>query len=126
MADQPRVEELVARDAVASIQNLPLSRIKRLPSQGKRTGDWRVRLGVSRVADIEVTMHTDGAARSFRRQVRSKPGPEWHDDRLSHIWTVWVSDPDPEANYRRPVKQLIDALIPVLVEAEATGAPPSS
>lgn len=124
MSDQPRIEELIVRDAVEALEN-PLHIEWLLPTHSGRTGDWRATLANSRTADIEATMHTDGAARSFQRQVSHKPGPKWYDKRLSHIWTVWISDPDPEAKRRRPVKQMIDALIPVLAEAEAVGTAPA-
>ena len=77
-----------------------------------------------RVADIEATVSTDGEGNSFWSQIHKKPGPEWPDDRLTRKWTVLVRDPEPEANKRRPVRQLVDALIPVLADAEATGAAP--
>ena len=68
-----------------------------------------------------MTSHTNPDGNNFWSQIHRKPGPVWPDRRLAYKWTVRISDPEPEANKRRPVRQLVDALIPVLVDAEATG-----
>jgi hypothetical protein len=87
-------------------------------------GEWRMMLRNGRVADIEATVRTDQYGNSFWSQIHDRPGPEWPDSRLTYKWTVLVSDPEPEANKRRPVRQLVDALIPVLADTEATGTTP--
>ena len=69
-------------------------------------------------------MSTDQEGNRFWSQIRDRPGPEWPTSRLTHKWTVLVSDPEPEANKQRPVRQLVDALIPELADAEATGTTP--
>ena len=117
-----RIDEVVARDAIRAVEDM--SNIERLHPCGRRTADWRVTMIDGRVADVEVTMNTAPEARSFWHQIHNKPGPEWPDPRLSHVWTVIVSDHDPEANKHRPAKQVVDALIPVLVATENTGATP--
>jgi len=112
------IVEHVARDAIDQILD-PL-RIERLHPDGQGgTGDWRATLTNGRVADIEVTSHTNPDGNNFWSQIHHKPGPEWPDHRLAYKWTVLISDPEPEANKRRTVRRLVDALIPVLVSAEA-------
>ncbi|MDE0375820.1 MAG: hypothetical protein OXK16_07655 [bacterium] len=118
MSGLAQIVERVARDTIASIL-VPL-RIECIHPYG----EWRMMLGNGRVADIEATVRTDQYGNSFWSQIGDRPGPEWLDDRLTYKWTVLVSDPEPEANRRRPVRQLVDALIPVLADVEATGATP--
>ncbi len=118
MSDLAQIVERVARDTISSILD-PLGIEYIHPN-----GEWRMMLRDGRVADIEATVRTDQYGNSFWSQVRDRPGPEWPDDRLTRKWTVRVKDPEPEANKRRPVRQLVDALIPVLADTEATGTTP--
>ncbi|MDE0122659.1 MAG: hypothetical protein OXS33_13190 [bacterium] len=118
MSDLAQIVEQVARDTISSILD-PLCVDYIHPH-----GEWRMMLRNGRVADIEATVRTDQYGNNFWSQIHDRPGPEWLDDHLTHKWTVLVSDPEPEANRRRPVRQLVDALIPVLAYAEATGAAP--
>lgn len=116
MSDLAQIVERVARDAISSILD-PL-RVECIHPKG----EWRMMLRNGRVADVEATVRTDQEGNRFWSQIRDRPGPDWPDSRLTHKWTVLVSDPGPEANKQRPVRQMIDALIPVLADAEATGA----
>lgn len=118
MSDLAQIVERVARDTISAILD-PL-RVECIHPHG----EWRMRLRNGRVADIEATVSTDQEANRFWSQIHDRPGPEWPDDRLTHKWTVLVSDPEPEANKQRPVRQLVDALTPVLADAEATGTTP--
>ncbi len=118
MTNLARIVEHVARDAIDLILD-PL-RIERLHPDGQGTGDWRATLTNGRVVDIEVTSHTNPDSNNFWSQIHHKPGPQWPASSLAYKWTVLISDPEPEANKRRPVRQLVDALIPVLAAAEVT------
>lgn len=118
MSDLAQIVERVARDTISAILD-PLHIECIHPN-----GEWRMMLRNGRVADIEATVSTNQEGERFWSQLRDKPGPERYDDRLTHKWTVRVYDPDPEANKRQPVRQLVDALIPVLADAEATGTTP--
>ena len=118
MSDLAQIVEQVARDTISAILD-PL-RVECIHPNG----EWRMMLRNGRVADIEATVRTDQYGNSFWAQIHDRPGPEWPDNRLTRKWTVLVSDPEPEANKRRPVRQLVDALIPVLADAEATGTTP--
>ncbi len=120
----PRIEELAARDVVCAVEDVVAVPVRLDDSGNEPTADWRVTLADGRVADVEVTMHTEPAALSFWSQVTSRPGPERFDRRLSYVWTVKVSDLDPEANKSRPLRDLVDALVEVLVAAEGTGGTP--
>ncbi len=96
--------------------------------------DWRVKTADTREADVEVVWATNEAGRKFESQlaeehqddnalVRRRSRKQWPDSRLSLVWDVRVYDHSPEDN-RRPVRGLVEALIEVLVDVEATGGEP--
>ena len=67
-AEQTRIEERTAAELICELEDVvSWERLKRRDSVP--TPDFRFQLADGRVADVEVAMHTDGAARSCRRQL---------------------------------------------------------
>ena len=88
----------------------------------------------ARVADMEVIWDTNQAGRNFESQlaeehvdedalVRRRSRKEWPDPRLSLVWDARISNHAPDSN-RRPAKELVQALIEVLVDVETQGGTP--
>ena len=119
---ETRASELLVRDVVAAIANT--TTIERLPVAGEPTADWRVTLANGRTADVEATQHEVAGVSRFWSQMREKPGPEWPDKRLSHSWTVLLSEPT-TTHPQQPVRLLIEKLVPILVEIEAVERTPT-
>lgn len=108
--------------------------VKRLEPPGSEpTADWRVTADTWK-ADVEVVWATNEAGRNFESQlaeehqddnalVRRRSPKDWPDSRMSLVWDAEVYDYAPESN-RRPAKELVEALIEVLVDVEARGGTP--
>lgn len=126
-----RIDEQAALDVIHQVEDVAgYERLK--PPGSVPTPDWRVTLADGRLADVEVILDTDAAARSVRSQFSDATvdpstgktrhaAKEWPDPRLSYVWDVWVSDHNPSMNGRRSARELVEALIPVLRTAENTG-----
>ncbi|MXZ86861.1 MAG: hypothetical protein F4Z02_14560 [Acidimicrobiia bacterium] len=126
-----RPDEQAAIDAIRGVEDVVgCQRLK--PEGSVPTPDWRVTLADGRVADVEVTLAADGAELSFWAQMseveidpetgmkRHKP-KRWPDSRMRLEWHVWVSDHHPADNKKRPVKELVEALVNLLSSVEAGG-----
>lgn len=130
--DDSTVEERLAIRLIRKFEDLV--DVKRLEPPGSEPiADWRVRADTWE-ADVEVVWATNEAGRKFESQlaeehddkaalVRRRSRKEWPDSRLSLVWDVRVYDHSPEDN-RRPVRELVEALIEVLVDVEAAGGEP--
>lgn len=131
--DDSTVEERLAVRLIREFEDLV--NVERLEPPGSvPTPDWRVTPADGRIADVEVVWDTNEAGRKFESQlaeehdddsalVRRRERKEWPDSRLSLVWDVEVYDDDP-VNNKRPVKELVQALIVVLAEVEALGGTP--
>lgn len=128
--DDSTVEELLAVRLIREFEDLV--KVERLEPPGSDpTADWRVTTADGRKADVEVTWDTNQAGRRFESQLadehvdesalrRRRSHKEWPDSRLSMMWSVRVYDHAPASN-RRPLEELVAALIDVLVDVEAEG-----
>ena len=131
--DDSTVEERLAIRLIREFEDL--ANVERLEPPGSvPTPDWRIEMADGRNADVEVVWDTNEAGRKFESQlaeehpdddalVRRRSHKEWPDPRLSLVWDAEIHDHDPENN-RRPAKELIEALIEVLVDVEARGETP--
>ena len=131
--DGSTVEERLAIRLIREFEDL--ADVQRLKPPGHvPTPDWRVTTADERVADVEVTWDTNEAGRRFESQLtdehvdesalrRRISHKEWPDSRLSMMWSVKVYDHAPDSN-RRPLKELMAALIDVLVDVEAERGTP--
>ena len=96
----------------------------------KPTPDLEVTID-GRLVTVEVTMHTSseeqelrGAAEKMRSPERSEGWPQ-RTCKLSHKWKVVVADHSLESrDRRRPLKELVNALISALATVESTGVTP--
>ena len=131
--DDSTVEERLAVRLIREFEDLV--KVERLEPPGSDPiADWRVTTADGRMADVEVTWDTNEAGRWFESQLadehvdesalrRRRSHKEWPDPRLSMVWSVRVYDHAPDSN-RRPLKELMTALIAVLVDVEAAGGEP--
>ncbi len=130
--DDSTVEERLAVRLVGEFEDVV--RVERLEPDGSPTADWRLAMADGRAADVEVTWDTNEAGRRFESQLaeehadesalrRRRSRREWPDPRLSMAWSVRVYDHAPASN-RRPLKELVAALIAVLVDVEDAGGTP--
>ena len=89
------------------------------------TPDWRVKMSDGRVADIEVTLVTDGQARMFWDHLTGKDNLArvWAAPGLAHDWPVAVTVTSPMVG-APDAKGLVDALGAVLRAAEDGGDTP--
>ena len=103
-----------------------VARYERLvPFGNGGTPDWRVWMADGRIADVEVTTCPDGEGQSFFKALSDDgSGREWLDARLSHKWTVMMSDPSARFSERPLAKELAAALCATLVSVEAVRAAP--
>lgn len=133
--DGTGVEEQAAADVTCAVGDVvSWERLKRRDSVP--TPDFRFQLADGRVAHVEVTMHTDGAARSFRHQLseerdgKGKAGNGryarvWPFKELAYLWTVRAADPSPFTNQGQSVFRFVKQIRDVLAEVELSGGTPS-
>ena len=130
--DDSTVEERLAVRLVREFECV--ADVEPLVAGSVPTPDWRLTLADGRVADMEVTWATNESARRFKSQLadeqvdetglrRRRCRKEWPDARLSMVWDVRVHDHAPGSN-KRPAKELVKALMAVLIEVEAAGGTP--
>ena len=128
MSREPRIEEREALEVIYALEDVEIH--KWLCAGSKRTPDLEVTIDGKPVF-VEITMHTSradqelwGASEKMRSPERSEKWPQRCAD-LSHQWKVVVSDHHVESRNRsRTLKELVEALIPALLEIERTNAPP--
>ena len=124
--NEPSEAENAGLEAVRGV--VDVTDHKRLEPSGKtgeKTGDWRVWTADGRIADVEVTTCTDRDAAEFFNALHHRGLPRVRKDkRLSHRWTVWVSDHSPRWSERHLVTELRKAICNRLVFVEAAGGTP--
>ena len=114
----PRKEEQIALSVIRSVENV--TNHKWLCPPGP---DLRVTLGNSREVTVEITMSTNRAIREIHGAAEKMPliGAR----RLSHHWQAVICDGD--ISFRkesRRLKELVEAMVPVLQEVESQGGTP--
>ena len=128
MSREPRIDEREALEVICALEEVDSH--KWLCAGSKRTPDLEATIGGKPVF-VEVTMHTSradqelwGASEKMRSPERSEKWPQLCVD-LSRQWKVVVTDHHVESRDRsRTLKELVEALIPALLEIESTNAPP--
>ena len=134
-SDELPIEEQAAADAICGAEDVK-SWEKLTPQGSTGTPDFRFVLADDRVADVEVTMHTDGAARSFKHQLSEERDGKgragngryarvWKFSELSYLWTAKAADPSPFTNQGQPVRLFVDGIKDVLAEAERSEETPA-
>lgn len=119
-------KDLIERMGLAAVRAVEdVTYYRRLAPGKDPTPDWRVKMADGREADIEVTEVTDGQARSLRCQLTSRDNRarEWSASGLTHDWSIGVTFMSPEVG-TRPAKELVAALVAVLIEVENVGSSP--
>ncbi|MCY3563050.1 MAG: hypothetical protein OXH26_03900 [bacterium] len=119
-------QDLTERMGLAAVRGVEdVIYYRRLTPGKDPTPDWRVKMADGRVADIEVTEVTDGQARSLWFQLTSTDNRarEWSASGLTHDWFIGVAFMSPEVG-KRSAKELVEALVAVLKEAESVGSTP--
>ena len=120
----PRVDEQAAADAIRAVESVAEDPIYE-PNGRDTAPDWRLRMTDSRVVDMEVTLCTDEDAKWFMQSLAPKGKARCkRDDRLSHRWTISVSDSNPSRK-DRPIGKLMKAVHDVLASVEREGGTPS-
>ncbi|MCY4632669.1 MAG: hypothetical protein OXE75_17555 [bacterium] len=117
---QPRVEEQFALETIEALESVVSHRW--LDANREPTPDLELKLSGGRTVAVEITMNTDGAARSLRA---SFDGRRWPRVELACEWWVIVSDHSRVARgRRRNIKALLDQLVPVFQNLEAQDLEP--
>ena len=124
--NEPSEAEKAGLEAVCGV--VDVTDHERLESSGKtgeKTGDWRVWMADGQIADVEVTTCTDEEAAGFFNALHRRGLPRVEkDQRLSHRWTIWLSDHSPRWSERHLVTELRKAICNRLVFVEAAGGTP--
>ncbi len=118
MSREPRIDEREALEVICALEKVESH--EWLCAGNERTPDLELSIGGKPVF-VEVTMQTSSAERELWRAAK-----KWSRrcDDLSHQWKVVVADHRVEARApSRTLKELIEALVPVLVDIESTNAP---
>lgn len=124
-SNEPDAVEKAGLEVVRGVEEV--ARHKRLTPSGKsgeKTPDWRVWLDDGRKADVEVTRCTDEGIRAFKAALEPKGMPgRWTDPRLSHEWTISITDHSPKKEDRF-LGDLRKAICDVLISVESRGGSP--
>ena len=119
----PRVDEQAAADAICAVERVAEGP-KYEPNGRDTAPDWRLWLTDGRVVDMEVILCTDEDATWFMQSLAPKGKARCkRDDRLSHRWTISVSDSNPSRK-DRPIGKLLKAVHDVLASVEREGGTP--
>ena len=112
---QPRDEEQFALETIEAVEIVVSHRW--LDAGREPTPDLELKLSGGRTVAVEITMSTDGAARSL---CESLDGRRWPRAELACEWWVILSDHSREARgRRRNIKALLDHLVPIFQNLEA-------
>ena len=120
--NEPDEDEKDGLEAVRGVVEVTsYERLVPSSEKGAKTPDWRVWTADGRVVDVEVTTCTDRDERelSAAMHARDRTTREWPDRRLSHRWTVFVSDHGPRFSKRPAAKALMAAMRNTLASVEA-------
>ncbi len=129
-----RLDEQAAIDVICGVAAV-VSWERLVPSGSVPTPDFRIELVDGRFADVEVTMYTDGAARSFQHQLSEERDGEgkagngryariWEFGDLSYSWEVAISDLTPSQNSRDPAWKFVQEVKDLFVEIEGSALVP--
>ena len=81
--------------------------------------DWRIKMTCGRVADVEVIRSTDEDAIWFMQSLAPDGSPRVRRDaRLSHEWTILVSDLSPATNRGLGLRKLMGSVCDTLASVE--------
>ena len=112
---QPRDEEQFALETIEAVESVVSHRW--LDAGREPTPDLELKLSGGRTVAVEITMSTDGAARSL---CESLDGRRWPRAELACEWWVILSDYSREARgRRRNIKALLGHLVPIFQNLEA-------
>lgn len=121
---QPRADEQAAADAISAVEDLAADPCYE-PNGRDTAPDWRLWMTDGRVVDMEVILCADEDATWFRESLAPKGRARCKsDDRLSHRWTITISDSNPSRK-DRPIGKLMKAVHDVLASVEREGGTPS-
>ena len=114
----PRVDEQAAADAISAV--VKLVEPPEFEPNGRDTApDWRITMTCGRVADVEVILATDEDATWFMESLAPHGSPRVKPDaRLSHEWTILVSDLSPATNRGLGLRNLMDSVCDTLASVE--------
>ena len=114
----PRVDEQAAADAISAV--VKLVEPPEFEPNGRDTApDWRIKMTCGRVADVEVIRSTDEDAVWFMESLAPDGSPRVRPDaRLSHEWTILVSDQSPATNRGLGLRKLMDSVCDTLASVE--------
>ena len=115
----PRVDEQAAADGISAV--VKLVEPPEFEPNGRDTApDWRITMTCGRVADVEVIRSTDEDATWFMQSLAPDGSPRVKPDaRLSHEWTILVSDQSPATNRGLGLRNLMDAVCNTLASVES-------
>ena len=112
---QPRDEEQFALETIEAVESVVSRRW--LDADREPTPDLELKLSGGQTVAVEITMSTDGAARSL---FASFDGRRWPRAELTCEWSVIVSEHSRETRERqRNIKALLDHLAPIFQNLEA-------
>lgn len=119
----PSADEQAARDAIRAVEDVQKDVFE--PNGRDTAPDWRMWMNDGRVTDVEVTTCPDGdAVRFFKALSDGGSSRARFDRRLSHGWTVFVSDHSPRYSKRLSARVLMAALCNTLASVEDLGGTP--
>ena len=117
---QPRDEEQFALETIEAVESVVSHRW--LDAGREPTPDLELKLSGGRTVAVEITMSTDGAARSL---CESLDGRRWPRAELACEWWVILSDHSrEERGRRRNIKALLGHLMPIFQNLEAQDLEP--
>ena len=115
----PRVDEQIAADAISAVVEL-VEPPEYEPNGRDTAPDWRMMLADGRVADVEVIRATNEDENWFMGSLAPDGTPRVKPDaRLSHEWTIVVSDLSPTANRGLGLRNLMDSVRDTLAAIES-------
>ena len=116
---EPRADEQMAADAISAAEEL-LEPPEWNPNGRDTAPDWRMQLAGGRVADVEVIRSTDEDAVWFMQSLAPDGSATARRDvRLSHEWTILVTDQSPATNRDLGLRQLMDSVCDTLASLES-------
>ena len=116
---EPRADEQMAADAISAVEEL-LEPPEWEPNGRDTAPDWRMQLAGGRVADVEVIRSTDEDAVWFMQSLAPDGSARVRRDaRLSHEWTILVTDQSPATNRGLGLRKLMDSVCDTLASVES-------
>lgn len=117
---QPRPDEQYALETIEAVESVVSHRW--LPEDREPTPDLELKLSDGRTVAVEITMSTDGEARSLCDSFDDK---QWPRAELACEWWVILSDHSRKARGSRlDIKALLDHVVPIFQNLEAQDLEP--